>query len=552
MKEKPVKKLEDKADGLEEKNLKEEVQSAKSLIHSFLQAVKISQLYEPNHSMISKFLDNLKQEFDRYFNKFDSFCLKVGQYQLVYRDKVVYESQNLKENLAFFFFRDGIREIRFFKGLEFKEVADFLGIVRKSNIINRNEGDLVTLLWEKDFFHIDFTIVDEFLDEEETFIPVTDEDLLKGLEYKGFREGSEDSGQAETDDASTARGLRQLLNLSPDQAIAQVCALTPEEMEQIYRRVEREQESDYLYILVNNLIEILLHLGENVEAYENLISYFERIVKSLLEERQVGKAVMILNTLNDPNELGDLKEKQISAIRRILVKAGESPSLELLGKAMQGNGEVDSEYILQYLQLLTKPAVDPLCSLLMGLESEKWRRVLCDRIAELCRDEIRTLTKYLSDPNYLFLSDILRILEKIADPSTPKYLGNLVSHEDPKVREETLKLISIFEENGTDLVRMFLRDSLSKIRGKASRVLAKMAKHGAVKPLTEIILSPDFLKRDYEEKVSFFMALGETGSVEAIATLQKIAKEKKWFNKAQWDEMRLCAARTLKMIGAEK
>lgn len=555
MKESPVKKLEDKTDGLDEKNIKEEVQSAKSLIQTFLQTVKISQLYEPNHPMISRFLDNLKLEFDRYFEDLDSFSLKVGQYQLLYRGKVAYESQNLKENLAFFFFRDGIREIHFFKGLEFKELADFLGIVRKSNIINRNEGDLVTLLWEKDFFHIDFTIVDEFLDEDETFIPVTDEDLLKGLEYKGFREGlEEEGGKAKTDEshASIAAGLRQAFNIPPEQSVAQVCALNPDEMEQIYRRVEREQESDYVYTLINNLIEILLHLGENMEAYENLISYFERINKSLLEEREVGKAVMILRSLNDPFTLGDSKEKQTSAIDRILVKAGDSPSLELLGKAMEGNGEADSESILQYLQLLPKPAVDPLCSLLMGLGAEKWRRVLCDRIAELCRGEIQSLTKFLSDPNYLFLSDILRILEKVAHPSTPKYLGNLVNHEDPKVREETLKLIAKFEENGTDLVRKFLRDSVPQIRGRASRILAKMDKQRAVKPLTEIVLSEDFLKRDYEEKVSFFIALGETGSAEAIATLQKIAKEKKWFNRAQWDEMRRCAAKTLKMMGVEK
>ena len=555
MKESLVKKSEDKTDGLDEKNIKEEVQSAKSLIQTFLQTVKISQLYEPNHPMISRFLDNLKLEFDRYFANLDSFSLKVGQYQLLYREKVVYESQNVKENLAFFFFRDGIREIHFFKGLEFKEIADFLSIVRKSNIINRNEGDLVTLLWEKDFFHIDFTIVDEFLDEDETFIPVTDEDLLKGLEYKGFREGlKEDGGKAEPDEshAPIAAGLRQAFNLPPEQSVAQVCALNPDEMEQIYGRVEREQESEYVYTLINNLIEILLHLGENMEAYENLISYFERINKSLLEQREVGKAAMILRSLNDPNTLGDSKEKQTSAIDRILVKAGDSPSLELLGKAMEGNGEADSESILQYLQLLTKQAVDPLCSLLAGLESEKWRRVLCERIAELCRDEIQPLTKFLSDPNPLFLSDILRILEKVAHPSTPKYLGNLVNHEAPKVREETLKLITKFEENGTDLVRKFLRDSVPQIRGRASRILAKMDKHGAVKPLTEIILSEDFIKRDYEEKVSFFMALGETGSAEAIATLQKIAKEKKWFSRAQWDEMRRCAANTLKMMGAEK
>jgi hypothetical protein len=88
------------------------------------------------------------------------------------------------------------------------------------------------------------------------------------------------------------------------------------------------------------------------------------------------------------------------------------------------------------------------------------------------------------------------------------------------------------------------------MRGKAALILARNVKGEAVKPLTEIILSEDFFRRDYEEKASFFRALGETGSKEVIPILKKIAKERKWFQKAKWDEMRQCANNTLKMMRA--
>jgi HEAT repeat protein len=95
-----------------------------------------------------------------------------------------------------------------------------------------------------------------------------------------------------------------------------------------------------------------------------------------------------------------------------------------------------------------------------------------------------------------------------------------------------------------------LNDSVSAIRGKAAFILARNAKSEAVKPLMEIVLSEEFYKRDYEEKASFFRALGETGSKEAIPMLKKIAKKRRWFQKAKWDEMRQCATNTLKMMGA--
>jgi HEAT repeat protein len=148
------------------------------------------------------------------------------------------------------------------------------------------------------------------------------------------------------------------------------------------------------------------------------------------------------------------------------------------------------------------------------------------------------------------ICQILYILGKIGHPSTVKYLGPLVAHKDLKVREETLQVLNKSGEKGRNLIQTFLKDSVSGIRAKAALILAKHAKAEAVKPLTEIILSEDFFKRDYDEKSSFFKALGETGSKEVIPMLKKIAKKRRWFQKAKWDEMRQCANSTLKMMGA--
>jgi HEAT repeat protein len=99
-----------------------------------------------------------------------------------------------------------------------------------------------------------------------------------------------------------------------------------------------------------------------------------------------------------------------------------------------------------------------------------------------------------------------------------------------------------------DLILKFLGDSLATIRGKASLSLARIAKKEAVKPLLDIVLSEDFYKRDFNEKTSFFRALAETGSKEPIPVLEKIAKKRRWFQRDKWNEMRICAANTLKIM----
>jgi len=549
-----VKSLEDKLDISEDKEIEEKVKSTKSLIQTFLQTLKAFRLYEANHPILSKFLERLRKDFDQYFGEFDSFSLQVGEHRLYYRGNIVYENEDVKESLAFVFFKDGIREIQFSKGLEFKEMIDFLNVVRKGDLLNRMEDDLVTLLWEKDFSHITFTAVDEFLEGGATLVPATEEDLIKGSEYKGSLEDGlqEKVGQAEPPSLPVREGLDRAINPAPGQSLVQACQLTPEERETIDREARQEEQPDYIFTLINNLIEILLHLGEDVDAYENMISYFDRVIEYLLEQKEIGKAVALLSSLNETMDSIMMKDRQIFAIQRILQNSSGPHSVGLLGKAMKGNGEAHSESdsILEYLRLLTMQAVEPLCLLLGEVESGKWRKTICDRLIALCREGIQPLSKFLSDDNPMLVCHILYILGNIGDPSTVNYLGDLVTHKDLKVREETLQILNKFGENGKNLMQQFLLDSVSAIRSKAALLLARNAKGESVKPLTEIILSEDFFKRDYKEKASFFRALGETGSKEVIPILEGISKKRRLFQREKWNEMRQCAANTLKMLGA--
>jgi HEAT repeat protein len=245
------------------------------------------------------------------------------------------------------------------------------------------------------------------------------------------------------------------------------------------------------------------------------------------------------------------EEKQTVALGRILESSSKPHFILMVGEAMKSNPEMEPKPVLQYLQFLTAQAVGPLCQVLSRLESGKWRKVITDYLIELSRGDIQPLTPFLSDRNPNVVRQILSILEKINHPSTPKYLGSLVAYPDLRLREATLQLLIQFGEKSKDLVLRFLKDPAAEIRAKASILLARMAKQQAVKPLMEIILSEEFYKRDYEEKASFFRALAETGSQEVIPVLQKIAGKKNLFNKGKWEEMRICATNTLKMIGGQ-
>ena len=536
--------LEDKTNLAEQKALEEEVKSTKGLIQTLLQTLKAFRLYEANHPLLSKFQDRLKHDFESYFDEFDSFSLQVGEHRLFYSGKVIYESQDVKESLAFVFFKDGIREIRFFKGIEFREIVDFLQIVRKSDQVNRFEDDLVTLLWEKDFAHIAITTLDDFSEGNTVFVPATEEELSKGLEYSASgKEGVEE--KILIDD-----NIKQTVSPTPGTALAQTFQLTPNETMEINREIQEEQQPEHLYVLIDHLTEILLHLGEDKEAFENLVFYYERLLESLLKQNDLERMVTLLMKLREiANSLAE--DKQTVALRRIVESSSKPHFILMVGEIMKSNPEMEPRPVLQYFEFLTAQAVGPLCQVLSRLESGKWRKVITALLIELSREDIQPLTPFLSDRNPNLIRQILSVLEKINHPSTPRYLGSLVAHPDVRLREATLQLLTQFGEKSKDLVLRFLKDPASEIRARASVLLARMVKQEAVKPLMEIILSEEFYKRDYEEKASFFRALGETGSQEVIPILQKIAGKKNLFSKGKWEEMRICATNTLKMIGVQ-
>jgi hypothetical protein len=181
----------------------------------------------------------------------------------------------------------------------------------------------------------------------------------------------------------------------------------------------------------------------------------------------------------------------------------------------------------------------------------KWKKIVGDFLADLARDDLDALTRHLSDPNPILVCHILAILGRVNHPDTVKVLADLVTHDDPRVREVALDLLAQFGTEGVDLLKKFLGDKTPEIRAKASLLFARLARDQAVTPLTHLLFSESFHKKSYEERATLIRALGETGSKEAIPALKKVAKKRLWLRGFRWNDLRLCANHTLKQIESE-
>ena len=106
--------------------MSEELKKAKDIIQSFLKSKKILRMYPPNNPIYINTLEDDFTKFKEFFYYKDGLDLKIRQNEIYYDSDQVYFSGEKEDNLALFFFKDGLREISFKKGLTFDELEDFL------------------------------------------------------------------------------------------------------------------------------------------------------------------------------------------------------------------------------------------------------------------------------------------------------------------------------------------------------------------------------------------------------------------------------------------
>jgi hypothetical protein len=217
---------------------------------------------------------------------------------LFFDGKPIYESTETRESLAFLLYKDGVREIRFLRGLEDQEILDLLDVLRRGEQASRLEDDIVTLLWQKEFAHISYYATDEFM--ESNAVPLNYDEYQAGLEFSPPAEGppSEQESTEEEMVLSLAETLPETVR-DQRETLASHFQPTPEEANQINQLIDHETDIKFVSTLVDNLIEILLHLGEDLEPYENMVTFFDRALEFLVLKGEFKTAGEILKTLRE-------------------------------------------------------------------------------------------------------------------------------------------------------------------------------------------------------------------------------------------------------------
>jgi hypothetical protein len=533
----------------------EELLIARDLISAFIKAIKAFRFYPPDNPTLKGLRDQLLKKFQFFLNKYQSFVIQIGEYDLSFKGKILYENKDVKTSLAFSLYRDGLREIRFMKGLEEWEVQGIIDILKQSESINQLEDDIVTLMWEKDFVHISFLATDEFLEETPVIIPETVDQFRKNLVFKPLahqvevdltEEGSEEGIDL---DEILSKVMEEPLPFVTDRS---VYFLTPDEVEGLRRDVEVEVDPTFIFNIMDILFEILA-LEKEREPYQDAVNILVKVLDAFLTLGEFTKASDLLKRVYIILKTYDLQDWQIENIRRIVTEAGEEVRIERIGKVLEREEGVRLEEVNDYLLLLQKNSIKPLIKLLGELKNSKTRRVFCDALSEIGKNAIDLLTPFIDDRRWYLVRNITYILGRIGKEQSLPYIQKVFNHEEIRVRREAVQALGLIgSPKAIGLLIRALTDNDVRIRCMAAINLGKGGKKAGLTPLLEVVQSKDFYKREPAEIKAFFNAIGMVGSNEAIPVLQQLLERKSWFGRGKTDEIRIGAANALAMIGTSE
>jgi len=530
----------------------EELILARDLISAFIKAIKAFRFYPPDNPTLKGFRDQVLKKFQFFLNKYQSFVVVVGEYDLSFKGKILYENRDVKTSLAFFLYKDGLREIRFMKGLEEWEVQGIIDILKHSETINQLEDDIVTFMWEKDFVHISYLATDEFLEETPVIIPDNVDQFRKNLVFKPLAHHVEvelaEEGSEEGVDLDEI--LSKVIEAPPPfVSDRSVYFLTSDELEGLRKDVESEIDPIFVFHIADILFEILA-LEKEREPYQDAVNILIKVLDAFLTLGEFTKAADLLKQVYIILKTYDLQDWQIESIRKIIVDAGEEVRIERIGKVLERE-EVRLEEVNAYLVLLQKNSVKPLIKLLGELKNSKARRVFCDALAEIGKNANELFTPFMDDRRWYLVRNIMYILGRIGKEQSLPYIQRAMSHEEIRVRREAIQALGLIGgPKAIGLLVKSLTDNDVRIRCMAAINLGKMGKKAGLVPLLEVVQSKEFYKREPAEIKAFFNAIGMVGSNEAVPVLQQLLERKSWFGRGKTDEIRLGAANAMAMIGS--
>ncbi|MBI4720673.1 MAG: hypothetical protein HY770_05550, partial [Chitinivibrionia bacterium] len=140
------------------------IEKVRAIFSALAKYINAKTIYASNNPTVAHFAEAFREAFRSYFEDEKELLLAVEQYQLKWRDEVVYRNTEKVDSLAFLLYKDGIGEVTIHSSVK-QEELDQLADLIKNEIYNPSAHlDIVGRLWQLQFTNIFYRVFDDSAD----------------------------------------------------------------------------------------------------------------------------------------------------------------------------------------------------------------------------------------------------------------------------------------------------------------------------------------------------------------------------------------------------
>jgi len=539
-----------------------EIKKARQVLRSFGKAFFSLKIYPTVNPSVQKSIDTYVKDIKEFLNVYKYLKIGVGEFSFTYKGETVFQDEEKKRSLPFLLFKDGMRELIFYKGLDEKEIQEFLKVIKEGSDLPPEDSDIVNFLWEKDFVHIRYFALDEFL---ETEIGEEKNKIYVKIDKNKFSEGTvnftpEDRielykrgialGFHSTDDKDGEDNDRITDNLVLP---SHMTIISDEEIPEVKSMVSESRAASRLNELVNLLFEILF-LEERYDRFLAILNVVNQCYLEIIHKSDFTLALFLLNRIQELNETvsSQLVENKKS-LERFLQDIRSESSISRLRKLFLDGRIKNFESFFQYLKFLGPSTIPLLGDIWEHSEDTLIREKASDLLQEYGQKDINTLVKIARDDRLALTREVIAILGRMGDRKVLPHLEKFAGHEDKSIRLATIHALKKIEDEAANKTLLtLLHDEYGEVRALAAQSLKYYGDKTTFDYILELAKRRDFKKRSKTEKKALLKFLAKSRSEEVYSLLSSFLKKWTIFSTSVHNEMRLSAVYALETMANPK
>ncbi|UCG21005.1 MAG: HEAT repeat domain-containing protein [Deltaproteobacteria bacterium] len=514
----------------------EQWQAAEKVLISLQLARKNYSLYPENHVNCTRAQEQFWLHLDKYLRLYGNLRFDLAKDKLLFQGEIILSEPSEEGNLPFTLFRDGIQWLELQRGIDSKEVEQFLRLLNRYRILSDEpEGDLVTALWEARFPHIQYYVADMFWGAEPEF------DLT--VSPGAAEEDAELLEEAEEKDSKSEC-------FSPIEPAA--LKMTPEEEAELREMVRVEEKRDPVSEYLDVLLDSLMELREK-ENFVPILESLEDVFHDSLARKHFEISLKILKSLHYVRKTCATESTwALPLIDNFFLTASSAKSLRPLQTAWLDMDTDEIGQIKQILVLLQPEAIQTLGGMLLETSSLRLQKMLLEVILVLAYRDLKPLEAMLGRPEEELVQKLVYVLGRLDGEKSTQILARMVRHPSARVRHEALK--PLLSRGPTDIKGLFhlIEDKNDAIRRLVLRHMAQERNKVTETLLMEYLEQGKLNRSDDEHIIACFRTLGRCGSPRSIPFLRKTLLGRPWLPGFRKLSYRQGAAYALQSMGMEE